>query len=104
MLNKYFLALDEHSSTRVKEHRVHRKPLSHLLGMSELGDLGNSNGPASYKEDTKLEDRLALEAEEEKKYEDGYGGNQWEDGPTGGSKGGSWSTNIQKQDAAEVRN
>lgn len=89
---------------RVKEHRVHRKPgLSHLMGMNELGDIGNSN-TNSYKEDTKLEDRLALEAEEEKKYEDGYGGNRWEDGPTGGgSSRGSWSTNIQKQDAAEVR-
>ncbi|KAK3753278.1 hypothetical protein QZH41_015220, partial [Actinostola sp. cb2023] len=61
---------------------------------------GNTN-TASYKEDTKLEDRLALEAEEEKKYEDGYGGSQWDDGPAGGSKGGSWSTNIQRQDAAE---
>lgn len=70
------------------------------MGMNELGDIGNSNS-ASYKEDTKLEDRLALEAEEQKKYDDGYGGNQWDDGPQGG-KGGSWSNNIQKQDAAEV--
>lgn len=97
----------EHTALkRVKEHRVqHGKPqsgLSHLMGMSELGDIApNTN---SYKEDTKLEDRLAIEAEEEKKYEDGYGGQGWDDGPAGASKGaGSWSTNIQRQDAAEVR-
>lgn len=85
---------------RIKEHRVHGKPsLSHLMGMSELGDVSSNTN--SYKEDTKLEDRLALEAEEEKKYEDGYGGQGWDDGPAGNSKG-SWSTNIQRQDAAEV--
>ncbi|XP_031558210.1 uncharacterized protein LOC116294696 isoform X4 [Actinia tenebrosa] len=90
----------EHTAMkRIKEHRVHRKPsLSHLMGMAELGDVSSNTN--AYKEDTKLEDRLALEAEEEKKYEDGYGGQGWDDGPAGNSKG-SWSTNIQKQDAAE---
>lgn len=81
---------------RVKEHKVNRKP-----GFSDFG--GNNN---DYKEDTKLEDRLAMEAEEEKKYEtgEGYGpggggggGAGWEDG----AKGVNWATNIQRQDAAE---
>ena len=82
---------------RVKEHKVNRKP-----GFSDFG--GNNN---DYKEDTKLEDRLAMEAEEEKKYEtgEGYGpggggggGAGWDDG----AKGVNWATNIQRQDAAEV--
>lgn len=82
---------------RVKEHKVNRKP-----GFSDFGGSNND-----YKEDTKLEDRLAMEAEEEKKYEtgEGYGpggggggGAGWEDG----AKGVNWATNIQRQDAAEV--
>ncbi|XP_032241337.2 spidroin-1 isoform X1 [Nematostella vectensis] len=87
---------DVFQEKRVKEHRVHRKPsLSRLMGIGDMGDSGNSN---SYKEDTKLEDRLAMEAEEEKKYEDGYGGSQWD---SGAEKGASWASNIQRQDAAE---
>ena len=78
-----------------------------MMGLGELGDLGGNNN--GYKEDTRLEDRLAMEAEEEKKYEtgEGYGGGGgggggggagWEDG----GKGVNWATNIQRQDAAEV--
>ena len=79
-----------------------------MMGLGELGELGGNNN--DYKEDTRLEDRLAMEAEEEKKYEtgEGYGGGGggggagagWEDG----GKGVNWATNIQRQDAAEVRN
>lgn len=95
---------------RVKEHKVNRKPggLGKMMGLGELGDIGGNNN--DYKEDTRLEDRLAMEAEEEKKYEtgEGYGtggggggaGAGWEDG----GKGVNWATNIQRQDAAEVRN
>ncbi|XP_020612927.1 uncharacterized PE-PGRS family protein PE_PGRS46-like isoform X2 [Orbicella faveolata] len=92
---------------RVKEHKVNRKPggIGKMMGLGELGDLGGNNN--DYKEDTRLEDRLAMEAEEEKKYEtgEGYGGGGggggagagWEDG----GKGVNWATNIQRQDAAE---
>ena len=91
---------------RVKEHKVNRKPRGKMLGLRGMGDLGgNSN---EYKEDTRLEDRLAMEAEEEKKYEtgEGYGtgggagggGTGWDDA----GKGVNWATNIQRQDAAEV--
>ncbi|XP_022788540.1 spidroin-1-like isoform X4 [Stylophora pistillata] len=95
---------------RVKEHKVNRKPggMGKMLGLGELGDLGGNNN--EYKEDTRLEDRLAMEAEEEKKYEtgEGYGtgggggggggaGGGWEDG----GKGANWASNIQRQDAAE---
>lgn len=96
---------------RVKEHKVNRKPsgMGKMLGLGELGDIGGNNN--EYKEDTRLEDRLAMEAEEEKKYEtgEGYGtggggaggggggGGGWEDG----GKGVNWATNIQRQDAAE---
>lgn len=95
---------------RVKEHKVNRKPggVGKMLGLGELGDLGGNNN--EYKEDTRLEDRLAMEAEEEKKYEtgEGYGtgggggggggaGGGWEDG----GKGANWASNIQRQDAAE---
>ncbi|KAJ7386768.1 hypothetical protein OS493_006793 [Desmophyllum pertusum] len=96
---------------RVKEHKVNRKPggMSKMLGLGELGELGANND--NYKEDTRLEDRLAMEAEEEKKYEtgEGYGGGGggggggagggagWDEG----GKGGNWETNIQRQDAAE---
>ena len=78
-----------------------------MMGLGELGDLAGNNN--EYKEDTRLEDRLALEAEEEKKYEtgEGYGGGGgggggagWEDS----GKGVNWATNIQRQDAAEVKN
>lgn len=78
-----------------------------MMGLGELGDLGGNNN--EYKEDTRLEDRLAMEAEEEKKYEtgEGYGGGGgggggagWEDS----GKGVNWATNIQRQDAAEVKN
>ena len=98
---------------RVKEHKVNRKPsgMGKMLGLGELGDIGGNNN--EYKEDTRLEDRLAMEAEEEKKYEtgEGYGtggggaggggggGGGWEDG----GKGVNWATNIQRQDAAEVK-
>lgn len=97
---------------RVKEHKVNRKPggMSKMLGLGELGELGANND--NYKEDTRLEDRLAMEAEEEKKYEtgEGYGGGGggggggagggagWDEG----GKGGNWASNIQRQDAAEV--
>ena len=90
---------------RVKEHKVNQKPsgMSKMLRLSEMGELGGGNN--DYKEDTRLEDRLALEAEEEKKYEtgEGYGGGGgngggWDDG----TKGVNWATNIQRQDAAEV--
>ena len=89
---------------RVKEHKVSRKPGGKILRLSEMGDIGGSN--SEYKEDTRLEDRLALQAEEEKKYEtgEGYGtgggggGAGWDDG----AKGINWATNIRRQDAAEV--
>ena len=95
---------------RVKEHKVNRKPggLGKMMGLGELGDLGGNNN--DYKEDTRLEDRLAMEAEEEKKYETGEGyGTGGGGGGTGagwadGGKGVNWATNIQRQDAAEVRN
>lgn len=88
---------------RVKEHKVNRKPGGKMMGVGGIDIGGNSN---DYKEDTKLEDRLAMEAEEEKKYEtgEGYGtgggggGTGWDDG----GKGVNWATNIQRQDAAEV--
>ncbi|XP_078376415.1 uncharacterized protein LOC144659782 isoform X3 [Oculina patagonica] len=90
---------------RVKEHKVNRKPggMGKMMGLGELGDLAGNNN--AYKEDTRLEDRLAMEAEEEKKYEtgEGYGGGGggggagWGDG----GKGVNWATNIQRQDAAE---
>ncbi|XP_067022522.1 secreted protein C-like isoform X7 [Acropora muricata] len=97
---------DEKEGTkRVKEHRVNRKPRGKMLGLRGIGNLrGNSD---DYKEDTRLEDRLAMEAEEEKKYEtgEGYGtgggagggGAGWDDA----GKGVNWATNIQRQDAAE---
>lgn len=90
---------------RVKEHKVNRKPSGRTLNLGGMGDLGGNNN--DYKEDTRLEDRLAMEAEEEKKYEtgEGYGtggggggGAGWDDG----GKGVNWATNIQRQDAAEV--
>lgn len=89
---------------RVKEHKVNRKPSGRTLNLGGMGDLGGNNN--DYKEDTRLEDRLAMEAEEEKKYEtgEGYGtggggggGAGWDDG----GKGVNWATNIQRQDAAE---
>ena len=98
---------DEKEGTkRVKEHRVNRKPRGKMLGLRGISNLrGNSD---DYKEDTRLEDRLAMEAEEEKKYEtgEGYGtgggagggGTGWDDA----GKGVNWATNIQRQDAAEV--
>lgn len=98
---------DEKEGTkRVKEHRVNRKPGGKMLGLRGMSNLrGNSD---EYKEDTRLEDRLAMEAEEEKKYEtgEGYGtgggagggGAGWDDA----GKGVNWATNIQRQDAAEV--
>ena len=75
--------------------------ISKLGGLSPLNLLG-TGGSNSYKEDTNLEDRLALEAEEEKKYENGesYGG--YDDG-VATDKSANWETNIQRQDAAEVR-
>ena len=90
----------------MKEHRVNRKPRGKMLGLRGISNLrGNSD---DYKEDTRLEDRLAMEAEEEKKYEtgEGYGtgggagggGAGWDDA----GKGVNWATNIQRQDAAEV--
>lgn len=97
---------DEKEGTkRVKEHRVNRKPRGKMLGLRGISNLrGNSD---DYKEDTRLEDRLAMEAEEEKKYEtgEGYGtgggagggGAGWDDA----GKGVNWATNIQRQDAAE---
>lgn len=96
---------EESHMKRVKEHKVNRKPGGKMLGFSEMSDIGGSNN--EYKEDTRLEDRLALQAEEEKKYEtgEGYGtggggggGAGWDDGV----KGVNWATNIQRQDAAEV--
>lgn len=92
---------------RVKEHKVNRKPggVRKMLGLGGMGEMGGVNN--DYKEDTRLEDRLAMEAEEEKKYEtgEGYGtggggggGAGWDDG----GKGVNWATNIQRQDAAEV--
>ena len=73
------------------------------MTLGEVGDAGGTSN--SYKEDTSLEDRLALEAEEEKKYEngEGYGGGEnWNDG-VGGGKGANWASNIRQQDVAEVR-
>ena len=74
-------------------------------GIFDFSDISSSNSPRAYTEDTGLEDRLAMEAEEEKKYETGenYGG--WGGGGGAGKSGiSSWDlqSNIQKQDAAEV--
>lgn len=73
---------------RVKEHKVNRKPggLGKMMGLGELGDIGGNNN--DYKEDTRLEDRLAMEAEEEKKYEtgEGYGTGAVEDVQDQGGK------------------
>lgn len=93
------------NSKRVKEHKVNRKPSRKMLGLGGFGDLGGNNN--DYKEDTRLEDRLAMEAEEEKKYETGEGYGAGGGGGGGGagwdeaSKGVNWATNIQRQDAAE---
>lgn len=80
-----------------------------MEGISKLdGSLGplslaGAAGSNSYKEDTKLEDRLAMEAEEEKKFENGesYGG--YDEG-VATDKSANWESNIQRQDAAEVNN